>query len=344
MPFAVCLSYPTVFVAGAISLVLVSAVFRDPNRAARGWFIACNLLFAASFLGHLLLVGREGNASNLAGREAYMQGFWHHGFPESGFFPVLGWLFRVHVGKIFSHPVSFNGGGLLGLVLVALGIRLLLRQGQRSLVLLCVLPYGLHLLAALVHRYPYGMHPRLEQHLLPGYCLLAGAGLTAVIESFAATPRVQSRWLLGTVSVLVLVGVIVTLRSDGCPYEHHEDRAQWARGIRRTLEQEMQPDDRLCLRNVTETCLRWQLLVFADRFTPAEPAGRLWILDQKHDYEGPGSEEPAPSPPDESRQRITEQRRFRVVVPDGEQHAYRIFCDLYRCEPVPEQQADTIGN
>jgi hypothetical protein len=185
-PFAVCLSYPAVFVAGAVSLVLAPAMFGDRNRPACGWFIAFNVLLVASFVGHFLLVGRGGHAGRLEDQESYMQGFWHHGLPGGGFLPVLGWFFRVHVGKMFSHPVSFNGGGVLGLFLVALGIRSLLRQGRRSLVLLCVLPYGLHLLAALLHRYPYGMHPRLEQHLLPGFCLLAGAGLAAVIETVAA--------------------------------------------------------------------------------------------------------------------------------------------------------------
>jgi uncharacterized membrane protein len=342
-PFAVCLSYPAVFVAGATALVLAPVVIRDRDRTASLWFGIFNVLLLASFAGHLLLVGRQGDPATLKGREIYMQQFWHHGLPEGDCLSVLAWFLRVHVGKMFSHPISFNGGGLLGLLLMVLGIRSLLRQGQRLLLALCLLPYALHLLAALLRRYPYGMHPRLEQHLLPAYCLLAGAGLAAVLERIAATPRGQGRWLIGAAAVFVSILIGVAVRKDGCPYEHHDEVAQWARQVRGRLQQGMQPGDRLSLARVTEVCLRWQLLGFADRMVPALGAGQLWVIDQREDEERLESAEPAPSFPDETRQRVLDHQRFRVCVPDGEQHAYRFFCDLYRCEPVPKSQTDAIG-
>jgi Dolichyl-phosphate-mannose-protein mannosyltransferase len=347
-PLAVGLSYPAVFVAGAVSLVLAPVV-RLKSWGDRGWFLAFNGLLVTAFLAHLSLVGREKDPANPPGLDVYMKAFWDYGFPHGGLLASLWWALRVHVGKIFSFPVEFNGGGLLGLVLLVLGVRSLLRLGQRPLVLLCLLPFVLHLLAAFLKRYPYGMHPRIEQHLAPCFCLLAGAGLAALIHRVAATPPVQVRWLLGTTACLVAVGLGVAVTVWWHPY--YDEEARWARSVLQDIQQEMRPDDRILIlpsSSGCSICLRWQLLAVANhrqKGAAPRPMTRLWILDEKSDQLPVGSPEPAPTPPDESCNSLlstrgwqaVRQRRFQGHLVQDQARVFRFFCDVYLLDPERKQ-------
>jgi hypothetical protein len=353
IPFAVGLSYPVVFVAGAVSLVLFPIVFRQGTRAAGLWLLAFNVLLVVSFLGHFLLVGREKDPSSPSDLplSAFMRGFWRYGFPPDEPLGAVWWCLRIHVGKMFSQPVAFNGGGLIGLGLIGLGAHRLSCHRQHRLLLLCLLPFALHLVAAFLHRYPYGMHPRLEQHLLPGFCLLVGTGLAALIERLATTPAWQLRGLTGCVAGLVLVGLAGTV-TDGCqPY--HDDEAQRARDIVEHLQREMQRDDRIVVRHEKKCrgCLRWQLLPLADRIqeegsSSDRPAGRIWFVDECVRRELESAPEPLLDPPEEGRDhfggatawRTSGHRRFLAYLPVEKPAGYRICCDVYLCEPVPGER------
>jgi hypothetical protein len=350
VPFAVCLSYPAVFVAGAVSLVLAPLVWRRSNWTARGWFVAFNILLLASFFAHLHFVGREKDPANAPDLNGYMKSFWYHGFPHGGPLRSAWWVVRIHVGRMFSYPVEFNGGGVVGALLVGLGVHALLRRGQRALLALCILPFALHLLAAFLHRYPYGMSPRLEQHLAPGFCILAGSGLAALVERLAVTPPRQARWLLTSISCLVLVGVVGTFMDFCHPYR--DEVAAWARQVVRHIQREMRPGDRIVVCGTAQNChvcLRWQLLALADRIDDGEsaPASRVWIVDPRIDEEPVGAPEPIPrlpvTPPDVSyattNWHASKYRRFHALLGDDARHVYRFFCDVYACEPMRDQSA-----
>ncbi|MGH9676358.1 MAG: glycosyltransferase family 39 protein, partial [Candidatus Acidiferrum sp.] len=207
IPFAVWLSYPVAFVAGSVSLALLSTIVTRGSSSSRAWFVSFNILLAAAFLGLLFVVHIGGNPTAPGELDAYMHGFWRHGFPHGGPFASLWSGIRVHFGKMFSYPVEFNGGGLIGLGLLLLGAWTFWRGGQRMLLALCLLPFALHFVAAIMHRYPYGMHPRLEQHLLPGFCLLAATGCHEAIQLLAGRIAVQFRLMNAVIIGLILVGI-----------------------------------------------------------------------------------------------------------------------------------------
>jgi Dolichyl-phosphate-mannose-protein mannosyltransferase len=351
-PLAVGLSYPSVFVAGAVSLVLALGM-REKTWGDLGWFLAFNALLLTAFLAHLLFVGRETDPANPPGLDAYMMGFWRSGFPHGGPLVSLWWAVRVHFGKMFSYPLGFNGGGLMGLILLVLGARSLLREGQRQLVLLCLLPFALHLLAALLQRYPYGMHPRLEQDLAPCFCLLAGAGLAELIRKIGRTPVIQARWLLGATSCLAAVGIGVAVTVWREPY--HDVAAQWARSVAQDIQQQMRPDDVILVRRSTASCditLRWQLLAMANHiqddaaaaFLERRTTTRLWILDATCDHLPVGALEPVAMPPSEPCDPVGTQgwqtvrhRRFRADLDRDQPIVSRFCCDVYLIEPSGRQ-------
>src|SRR6185437_5513123 len=62
-PVAVLASYPSVFIAGAVSLALLPAVWRGGDRKATALFALFNLLLVGTFLGHYLFVGLSHLAS-----------------------------------------------------------------------------------------------------------------------------------------------------------------------------------------------------------------------------------------------------------------------------------------
>jgi hypothetical protein len=351
-PLAVGVSYPSVFVAGAVSLVLAPVV-RRKGWGDRGWFLAFNALLLTAFLAHLLLVGRPIDPARPSELNAYMKQYWSHGFPHGGPGAWLWWTIRVHFASLFSYPADFMGSSLIGLGLLVLGVRALVRQGQRPVVFLCLLPFALHLLAALLQRYPYGAHPRLEQDLLPGFCLLAGAGLASLIQQLAKTPAGQARWLVATTAGLVVVGLYVAVSFWRQPY--HDVEAQWARDVVQGIRQEIRPDDVIFVRrSSTSICLRWQMLAVSHQVQngPARqpalsrPTSRFWIIDQNCADVPVGLPEPAPVPPNKSSDplistpdlRSVRHHRYRATIPGEGANVYRYLCDVYVFDPADHRR------
>jgi hypothetical protein len=72
------------------------------------------------------------------------------------------------------------------LLFFILGVVALARRRQYSLLALCFTPFALNLLAAALHRFPYGGHVRLAMHLMPIVCMLAGIGAASTIRTVAS--------------------------------------------------------------------------------------------------------------------------------------------------------------
>ncbi len=180
VPVAMISSYPAAFVAGSISIVLLPTVWRQPGRSAKAWFFVYNVLLLAAFLGHYFLVGKpqmlpnEGNPNN-----AFVT-TWQEWFPDYDFFGFLFWVLKAHTGNMFAYPIggpSFASS--LTTVLCLAGVWSWWRSGNRHLLSLIALPFLLSMLAAIIHKYPYGgsaggSAPR-SSHLLahgerPGLC------------------------------------------------------------------------------------------------------------------------------------------------------------------------------
>jgi hypothetical protein len=306
IPFAIASSYPAVFIAGSISLVLLPVVWKQEGWKARGWFVAFNLLCGATFLAHLQWVGREVHDPALADVGPYMSAFWKGAFLPRQPLPALHWLLRAHVGHMLSYPIEFNGGGFVGLLLCIAGGHALYRQRMRQLLALCLLPFALNLVAGAFQRYPYAGDQRLEQHLVPGICILLGSGLADLLRRLPVGFVARRRCVAGVVGLLVLIGVAGAVGDARRPY--HDSEAVWAENIAGYLRQQVHPEDQIVLaqpEHCTLDCIRWQLLPFESQMrlphqidwaTLERTGGRLWLVEQLPEPDPSLQEEQAHDP------------------------------------------------
>lgn len=344
-PFLVTASYPAIFVAGSVSLVLLPVVWRQASRAGRGWFVAFNVLYLTVFAVHLQFVGRGGHDSTLPTVAAYMAGFWEGGFLPHEPLAIPRWFVHCHIGHVFSYPLAFNGGGLLGLLLVSASVHALYRQHRLDLLGLCLLPLALNLLASVMRRYPYAADQRLEQHLVPGLCLLLGSGAAELIRRLPAK-RLSMASLAG---LFVLIGLIGAVGDVLHPYQDVE--AVWAADIARHLRREVRPLDRIvipCSERFTLNCLRWHLLPFTEQVCqPTEidwprlerSGGRVWFVDQMVVQAPAVQEVPVRDPREISPQmkhvNWHDVRRVRFLVRESNSGTRQVFhycCDLHMLE------------
>ena len=122
------------------------------------------------------------------------------------------------------------------------------------IVLTCLAPFALALLAAALRRYPYGgvadgSPARVMQYLAPSICLLAGLGCT-ILVGCCRSPR-RRLWVLRTgLLVLSAIGILPLVAEAQHPFRSiHAQRARefarqfWPRFVR----------------GAEPVCLRWDL-------------------------------------------------------------------------------------
>ncbi len=223
IPLGLLLSYPAVFVGGAVCLGLLVPVFRLHNRQAWIAYAACNVLLCAAFAGILTLT----SGPAFAPTQSFMHDYWT---PLGGFPPMtepgrlVAWLVDVHLGdRIFAAPYGAeNGGGIVPLLCCAVAAVVMFRRGQHPVVTIFTAMFGLAFVAAVMHRYPYGGHYRLMQFLVPGICIGTGLGMGVFLARF---PRdvLQARLVAGILLVFVVFGIGVCARDCAHPYHYALD-------------------------------------------------------------------------------------------------------------------------
>ncbi|HEV2948893.1 MAG TPA: glycosyltransferase family 39 protein [Gemmataceae bacterium] len=202
VPMALGASYPSVFVAGTVSLVLLKTAWE--RREFKTWmmFALYNLAMGISFL----IFYRAAGAEQFDSSGGTANWYWSEWFPPSRPAPLIRWLASVHTGNMMAYPAGGSGGAsALTLIFCLLGIWQL--RKDRSILLLCLLPFGLTFLAAAMHHYPYGGSARVAQHLAPAICLLAGIGAAALIDRFAKSEIARRRSLVGVSAMLAIIGI-----------------------------------------------------------------------------------------------------------------------------------------
>ena len=339
------------FVAGAVSLTLAPLVYRE--RSLRVWFsyLAFNLVLAASFLANIHYVGRAQHPGNAGDLQAHMHAYWVNGFPHGNVLQWAWWLISIHFGSLFSYPVDCKAGGAVGLVVAAFGIRRLWQAEKRWLLAICLLPYGLHLAAALMQRYPYGTYQRLEQDLVPGFCILASAGVVQLIERLRATPRARIQALAAVAAGFMLIGLGESIADRLQPYRDEE--ALCTRQLVEQLQREIRDGDVILVRGSVKeqpSCLHWELIsrlapnvCESDRHgTPSlqHVEGRIWVLDARVEYVSTGAAEPDQRLPDRLDAELLVNEgwdtraswRYRGYVGRTRKNVFRLLCDLYLCE------------
>jgi 4-amino-4-deoxy-L-arabinose transferase-like glycosyltransferase len=285
VPIALCASYPAVFVAGGVSLAMLPRM-RQASWAARSWYIAFNIAIVAGFLGHYLTVGRNQAGGPHAGRtDQFLHNYWREAFPPHSFGELPLWLLQTHTGGLLAYPVGgAYGSSTASLVLCIVGARYLWKTGRRSLLLVCVMPFALSLLAAFMERYPYGGSARIAQHLAPMACLLIGAGGVWLLE-WLRSPIMRSRWGCIACAVLAVLGVIGAARDWHRPYKTQYDRT--TRDLVGAFLARVQPGESVVICNIPSEVnanYHWYLCRDADavawlgneRIAPDAPG--VWLL------------------------------------------------------------------
>jgi hypothetical protein len=175
-------SYPAIFPAGAVAMLLGTRAIRERSGRARVlWAAYCTLLATSWGLMYDRYAGPQARAA------AFLTELktWRDAFPPAAQPWRLPWWFiRVHTGMMLAYPQGgHNFGSAPTALLTIVGcIRMARRRARRPLLLLLLGPLPLALAAASLHRYPYGTSTRVMLYMAPAFCLLAAEGLIAALR------------------------------------------------------------------------------------------------------------------------------------------------------------------
>jgi hypothetical protein len=266
-PLALFSSYPVVFVAGAVSLALLPCAWRQGRNARLLWYVY-NVVLLASFAGHYFIAARSQLHSPDKGltTELGMENFWAEGFPPSSPLALAKWLVLAHTGQMMAFPVGAqDGGSTVTTLLCLIGAWHFWTTGRRALLVLCAAPFALGLLAAALHRYPYGASCRLCQHIAPAVCLSAGMGAAALLERLRSVSS-RRRWILGVCGGLVVIGVVGMVRDVIHPYRNLE--TLWTQQIMRAFATDARSGAPIVVLNKPEEVdglFRWYIGLYGER-------------------------------------------------------------------------------
>ncbi len=220
---AVWASYPAVFVIGGSMFVVGYRLIQDRKPAPWlvGW-TASGLLMAGSFFAmwQLIAVGQEVNHAGIHELRGWASAF----PPMDSITGLVTWFFRSHTGNMLAYPVGGNhGGSTVTFILILFGIVAMWRTGHRRALCLLLSPLPLMFLAAAMKKYPYGDSARVEQHIAPAACIIAGAGLVAFLNHGWKRRGVVTGMQIASVVMLSIItyGVI---RDVFQPYKKVSDR------------------------------------------------------------------------------------------------------------------------
>ncbi len=233
-PLAIGLSYAAVFSAGAISLLLFWMILRRRLPGAWKMWLVYNAGVVLGTALTFLLTAR--------GQMAADQSFQGDAYTRLGAFPPLDsvgaflkWMVLTHTGSLFAHPTGGeNGGSALTFLLCLLGAIVFLRRREVVPPLLLVMPLTLHLLAAVMKRYPYGTHVKFSMHVAPMIYILFAVGIAALLGLDLRKGKTAYfvRNLRIVLILAAVLGVASIARDLSHPYKTRADQrarafAQW---------------------------------------------------------------------------------------------------------------------
>ncbi len=241
-------SYPAVFIAGAVAMFLAWSLW--PKRSAKLllWLLLYALILGASFLAMYLFYIRAHEASAAGIREIRT---WTISFPPfSQPWRLPFWFLDVHTGNMMAYPLGGkNFGSTLTFLLVVVGVVALWRNRQKPLLLLLLGPLPLMLVAAAMHKYPYGTSARISQHLAPAFCLLAGVGLSSALRFWLDRRRLIRGFYIAT-AVMATIAIGGIVRDIAQPQKKFSDRHNLE--ALRTLVSWTEPQDQWVIFNARE--------------------------------------------------------------------------------------------
>lgn len=202
-PVLMLLSYPAAYVGGGVSLALAVVAWQRRSKwtwCAWGTF---NLALVGGFAVVLMI-----SAAQAQDVEGIMEQVWDHAFPPRDSLVSLGqWLLEELTSDMLAYPAGGSHyASSLTFVWCVVGVWALWSRRQWTLLLLCLTPLSLNLVAAFLHKYPFGGHIRFSLFSAPLICLLVGTGAVTLLQWISRSPVWQQRCLRACVVAFVLMG------------------------------------------------------------------------------------------------------------------------------------------
>lgn len=281
-PLAVGLSYPAIFILGGIGIGLLPKVWHSRQRETWAAYLLFNAGAVATFLA-LLPFYKTAPQDHV-----YFHTNWAPAFPPlHGVVAFIRWFFTVNTGYMFAYPEGGErGASSLTFLCFVVAAVVLWRRGQRTVFAICLAPFALALVAAAIHRYPYGMSARTMQYIVPIICLFAGLGAATLIRALPGL-RAGDHLLKGLAILLACLGLGHVGYDVSHPYKTASDQrarafAQWfwteqsnygeVACIREDFGIEFQPEH--WTKDVTDTYLCYQRI-----YSPRHRRGQQVRLD-----------------------------------------------------------------
>jgi hypothetical protein len=195
-PVAIWVSFPACFVLGGLLVGLAPSLVRA-SWGGRAAFSLTVVSVCVSFLALALGPVR-------AQRCEAMESCWTSQFPDwsdPGFVPVWTALQTLEVARYCLHPL----GQVLAAFAMAGAVALWRRTDGREIFAVLLVPVGLALVAAFLHKYPYG-GTRVAVFAAPAMCLLVAAGARYALPAIAE----RSRLAAGVCALLLLPPFVLT--------------------------------------------------------------------------------------------------------------------------------------
>ena len=171
-PILLTLSYPACFVHGGLLLALLPALARERTRLAVLSYGLLVVAIGGTFLGVVLPIAQ-------AQHDPVIHSDWTRFFPDwSRPLSVPGW-FLVNTLEVMRYCCKPHGQLLVVPLMIGAVYWWKQRQGQR--LTLCLAPLAIALVAASLHRYPFG-GMRVQIYAAPLLLLASGVGLDAVLR------------------------------------------------------------------------------------------------------------------------------------------------------------------
>lgn len=217
----VWLSFPCVFVAAGMGLVLLWDAARRRSRRALLACAACAAALTASFgvMAWLAILPKQAVAREVSGWV-----MWDFTWPPiSRPWRLPWWFLRIHTGRMMAFPVGDrSGGSSLTFLLVLVGAAGMWR-GRRRLLGLLLAPAVPAFAAAALRAYPYGGSARTMLYMAPAICLLSGHGVLTIAVWLSRSRRWAVHIPRVTAYLLAFLCLAGTVRDIFRPYKVGSD-------------------------------------------------------------------------------------------------------------------------
>lgn len=230
VPLAIGMSYGAVMLGGGLAIAIAWVVWRQRRWESLAAYMAYGVALLASFGAFYFLSIHTQEAHDL---ERFRDMWREHFPPLTSVGEFAYWMLHTHTGDIIAYPAggSPHQSSLSALCwFAALGVLAYRRQG--TVLVLCLAPLAVMFVAALMQRFPYGGHIRLNLFMAPWMCMLIGLGMTVLLAGLARRGWRVGPWLKSVIAVLALWGGATVVRDLAKPYKNVSDErmrafAEW---------------------------------------------------------------------------------------------------------------------